>query len=269
MSNEQPLISPDGRWVWDPAARQWLPRGSQPGQQPGPNPQQGAPVPSYPQAGQQPVQYGAPQQGYPQQPTVGYAQPGYPAQQKPKGSGLSRGLKIGGIALVSLFVLGTCGALLSQDDETPASTSSATDEATRETADESPAPEPTPTEQPEPSPTPTPEPTPEPTPTPEPEPEPELTTAQENALSAAQDYLSYTSFSRQGLIDQLVFEDYKEADATFAVDALGASWSKQAAKAAAAYLDYTSFSRQGLIDQLVFEGYTLEQATYGVNQTGL
>lgn len=96
--------------------------------------------------------------------------------------------------------------------------------------------------------------------------EPKLTFGQENALGTAADYLSYTAFSREGLIEQLEFEGYSTKDATFAVDYLNVNWNEQAVKAAKDYLSYSSFSRQGLIEQLEFEGYTTEQATYGVDK---
>jgi hypothetical protein len=99
--------------------------------------------------------------------------------------------------------------------------------------------------------------------------EPTMTVSQMNAVQSAQSYLDYSAFSRKGLIEQLEFEDYTKADATFAVDYVDPNWNEQAAKAAADYLDYSSFSRQGLIDQLIFEGYSQSQAEYGVNQTGL
>ena len=85
----------------------------------------------------------------------------------------------------------------------------------------------------------------------------------------ASDYLDYTAFSRQGLIDQLVFEGFAADVAAAAVDSLNVSWREQAALMAQDYLDYTAFSRQGLIDQLVFEGFTLKQAVYGVTAVGL
>lgn len=96
-----------------------------------------------------------------------------------------------------------------------------------------------------------------------------MTAGQRNAVRSASDYLDYTAFSRQGLIEQLEFEDYSTEDATFAVDYISPDWNEQAAKAAEDYLDYTAFSRQGLIDQLMFEGYTRTQAEYGVDQAGL
>jgi SOS response regulatory protein OraA/RecX len=96
-----------------------------------------------------------------------------------------------------------------------------------------------------------------------------MTGGQRNAVRSANSYLEYTSFSRQGLIEQLEYEDYSTEDATFAVDYVAPDWNEQAAKSAESYLEYTSFSRQGLIDQLVYEGFTYEQAQYGVDQTGL
>ncbi len=99
--------------------------------------------------------------------------------------------------------------------------------------------------------------------------EPSETVSQSNAVESALSYIEYSAFSRKGLIDQLKFEDYSTADATYAVDAIDVDWNEQAAKSAANYLEYSSFSRQGLIDQLVFEGFTQSQAEYGVSTTGL
>ena len=91
---------------------------------------------------------------------------------------------------------------------------------------------------------------------------------QNNATRQAKDYLNFTAFSRQGLIEQLEFEGYSTEDATFAVDHIEVDWMEQAAKAAQNYLDFSSFSKQGLIDQLEFEGFTSEQAAYGVSAVG-
>lgn len=104
---------------------------------------------------------------------------------------------------------------------------------------------------------------------PAPAPAPGMTASQRNAVRAAEQYLDYSSFSREGLIDQLVFEDYSFDDASFAVDSISPDWNEQAAESAQSYLDYSAFSRQGLIDQLVFEGFTLEQAQYGVDTVGI
>lgn len=95
-----------------------------------------------------------------------------------------------------------------------------------------------------------------------------MTTGQENALRSAQSYLDIFSFSRQGLIEQLIYEGYSEDEATFAADNCGADWNEQAAKSAQSYIDLMSFSRQGLIDQLLYEGFTQSQAEYGVKAVG-
>lgn len=96
----------------------------------------------------------------------------------------------------------------------------------------------------------------------------EMTMGQKNALAKAQSYLKYGAFSRQGLIEQLEFEEFSTEDTTFAVDHCGADWNQQAAAKAEQYLKYSAFSRQGLIDQLEFEGFTHEQAVHGVTAVG-
>lgn len=96
-----------------------------------------------------------------------------------------------------------------------------------------------------------------------------MTAGQRNAVRSAQSYLDFASFSRQGLIEQLEYEDYSTADATFAVDYVAPDWNEQAAKSAESYLEFSAFSRQGLIDQLLYEGFTSSQAQYGVDQAGL
>ncbi|MFD4367758.1 Ltp family lipoprotein [Rhodococcus sp. NPDC058521] len=96
-----------------------------------------------------------------------------------------------------------------------------------------------------------------------------MTSGQRNAARAAENYLDISAFSRQGLIEQLEYEQYSTADATFAVDHVAPNWNEQAAKSAQQYLEISAFSRQGLIDQLIYEGYTNEQAIYGVDQAGI
>ena len=98
---------------------------------------------------------------------------------------------------------------------------------------------------------------------------PQMTVSQENAVESAENYLSYSGFSRKGLIKQLEFEEFSTADATFAVDNVDVDWMAEAAESAANYMDYSSFSRSGLIDQLEFEGFTAEQAEHGADSVGL
>jgi hypothetical protein len=77
-------------------------------------------------------------------------------------------------------------------------------------------------------------------------------------------------FSRLGLIDQLLYEGFSEADATYGVDVQGADWFQQAAISAADYIRYVGgFSRQSMIDQLLYERFTQAEAEHGANSVGL
>lgn len=95
----------------------------------------------------------------------------------------------------------------------------------------------------------------------------------EQARTSAQNYLSFTAFSRNGLIRQLsssAGDGYPKDVATQAVDSLGVDWKEQAVKSAENYLSFTSFSCSGLKQQLsssAGEGFTKEQAAYGASRT--
>lgn len=95
------------------------------------------------------------------------------------------------------------------------------------------------------------------------------TVSQQQAVKMAMSYLDYTAFSPSGLIEQLVFEGFSEADAKYAVNSIRVDWKEQAVLMAQNYLDYTAFSRSGLIEQLVFEGFSYDVALYAVTQVGL
>lgn len=135
-------------------------------------------------------------------------------------------------------------------DTSPSDTSIATEDPTYE-------PDPVVTEEPE------------PVVTEEPEPEgPVETMSQSNAVSTAEDYLDSSAFSRSGLIDQLEYEGFSNADSTYAVDNIFVDWNEQAAQTAQDYLDSSSFSRDGLYDQLIYEGFSPSQANYGLDAVG-
>lgn len=103
---------------------------------------------------------------------------------------------------------------------------------------------------------------------------PKLTVAQENALEQATSYLESSSFSRQGLIDQMSSEygsDYPVDVATWAVDFLNPDWNAEAVEQAKSYLESSSFSRDGLYEQLTSEygsQFTPEQANAGLAAVG-
>jgi hypothetical protein len=99
---------------------------------------------------------------------------------------------------------------------------------------------------------------------------PSLTSPQKNAVRQAKQYLSLKGFSRDGLIYQLSFNGFDEADSAIALDSMNIDWSEQAARSAKSYLDLMGFSCTGLIQQLtsVADKFSLDQARYGANKAG-
>jgi hypothetical protein len=103
------------------------------------------------------------------------------------------------------------------------------------------------------------------------------TASQQQALDAAQNYLSDgQGFSRAGLIQQLTSQygnGFSQADATWAVDNSGADWDAQAVISAKNYMsDGQGFSRDSLIAQLdspYGSQFTYAQAVYAAGQVGL
>ncbi len=95
-----------------------------------------------------------------------------------------------------------------------------------------------------------------------------VSTGKKNALKRALSYLEVSAFSREGLIDQLMYEKFSTEEATYAADNCGADWNKQALKKALSYLDVSAFSYKGLVEQLEFEKFTHEQAVYGADNCG-
>lgn len=101
-----------------------------------------------------------------------------------------------------------------------------------------------------------------------------LTNQQKNAIRSAKEYLSFSGFSREGLIRQLSSSygnGYEIADVTIAVDNLDVDWNEQAVRSARQYLDMSGFSCNGLIEQLSSDAgdkYTNSEATYGAQQAG-
>lgn len=91
------------------------------------------------------------------------------------------------------------------------------------------------------------------------------TVGEQNALRTADAYLSFMAFSYSGLIDQLEYDGYSHAEATYAADNCGADWNENAVTTAQNYLSFMGFSYSGLVDQLEYEGYTTQQAKYAAD----
>ncbi|WP_247604203.1 Ltp family lipoprotein [Gordonia paraffinivorans] len=223
------------------------------------NPQPGQPFPGQvPQPGQAPY----PGQPYGQQPQYGAPGPyGAPPAQPPAAPPKKKKKWpwILGILVVLIVIIAVTTSGGGDD--------SADEAASTQTSQ--PAPRPAEAEAEGPTETKAPEPAQTPTETKSEAAEPSLNSEQKNALRKAQDYLSVSGFSKSGLIKQLVFEGYSEADATVAVNKLetdgDVNWNEQAVKKAGEYQSVSPFSRQGLIEQLEFEGFTPEQAAYGAD----
>lgn len=181
------------------------------------------------------------------------------AYQPPKKKHTARNIAL---AVVMVFVGVITAAVLSGGQQPTSSPQAPTVVVT--TADNGPTPDPVVTPTNKPSATKTTQPAPKPT-----KAAPKFTMAQEQAIGTAEDYLNGQSFSRKGLIEQLVFEGFSTKDATFGVDHVTVNWNSQAVEVAKGYLNGQHFSRAGLIEQLEYEGFTHKQAVYGVNKAGL
>jgi hypothetical protein len=102
---------------------------------------------------------------------------------------------------------------------------------------------------------------------------PSMTTAQQQAVDAAEGYLSMgQGFSEQGLLNQLTSSagnGFPKSDAEFAISYLHPNWDQQAVDAAKGYLSMgQGFSEQGLVRQLTSSagsGFTQAQAEYAIS----
>lgn len=94
------------------------------------------------------------------------------------------------------------------------------------------------------------------------------TAGEKSALEAALNYLSFSSFSPNGLVEQLKYEGYTQNEAVYAVNKCGADWNEQALKKAESYLSVSAFSYRSLTEQLIYEGFHPVQANYAVENCG-
>jgi Host cell surface-exposed lipoprotein len=112
-------------------------------------------------------------------------------------------------------------------------------------------------------------------PTVKPKPVRKVTTAEHEAVQAAQSYVDLSGFSKAGLLSQLTSkygDGFNRADAEYGVDHVTVNWDAEAVESARSYLKITGFSRAGLIKQLTSQygdKYTRAQATYAVTKVGL
>jgi hypothetical protein len=68
-------------------------------------------------------------------------------------------------------------------------------------------------------------------------------------------------------VDHLVFQGFTDYEASYAADAVGVDWRKEAAGQALDYLEYAFYTYEELVDQLVYDGFTPEEAQYGASES--
>lgn len=95
---------------------------------------------------------------------------------------------------------------------------------------------------------------------------PQLSRKQRNALNRAERYLSSSTFSQSRLKRQLLYEDFSESAADFAVATVDADWNEQALKKALRYSQNLSLSDERVANQLSYEGFTSEQIEYALTR---
>ena len=92
------------------------------------------------------------------------------------------------------------------------------------------------------------------------------TLGQKNALQKAEEYLKYLALSKQGLIGQLEYEGFEEADISYAMNNLNVDWKEQCYEKAKSYLKQSAFSKQALIEQLEFEEFEAADISYAMDK---
>lgn len=95
------------------------------------------------------------------------------------------------------------------------------------------------------------------------------TESEQKALDRAKEYLSNLPLSHDGMVTQLEFDGYSNADATYAADNCGANWNEQAARMANQLLTTGSYTRATMIEELKSNGFTDDQAAYGADAAKL
>ncbi|EOT29411.1 Ltp family lipoprotein [Enterococcus saccharolyticus] len=85
-----------------------------------------------------------------------------------------------------------------------------------------------------------------------------------NALASAEQYLTFSHLSKDGLYDQLIFDKYPNEAAQYAVDTIQTDWNKHALESANTYLSYSAFSKDNLSSQLLYAKFTDEQIAYAL-----
>lgn len=189
--------------------------------------------------------YGQPQQGVPQ-----------PVQTKGKKKGGC--MKWALIIIGAIFALGILSMMFSGGDdsvENEAPKETTTKEDKKEAPKEEKAPAETPPEEEAPQ---------EEKPAEE-APKQDVSREQRNALKSAENYLSFSGFSEQGLREQLEFEEFPADAIDYALNNVEVDWNEEALQSAQNYDEIGGMSDEGLRGQLEYEGFSAEQIEYALS----
>ena len=75
--------------------------------------------------------------------------------------------------------------------------------------------------------------------------------------------------SKDGIIDQLIYDGCEEDDAAFAANHCGADWNEQADRFVKEFFLEYGYDREELIDKLITNAkFTQKQAEYAADQNG-
>ena len=95
--------------------------------------------------------------------------------------------------------------------------------------------------------------------------DPTATIGEQNALSKAKNYVSYSDFSEEKLRGQLEYEGFTTDEIEYALDNIIVDYNLEASDRAVLYYTTQNLSKQRIIRQLDYEGYTESQINYAIN----
>ena len=94
---------------------------------------------------------------------------------------------------------------------------------------------------------------------------PKATNEQLQAAKRAREYIKVSAFSKNGLREQLKYEEFSDDAIQYALDNLIVNWNEQALKKANEYMNVNGFSEEDLSNQLLYEGFEQNEVAYAVN----
>ena len=91
---------------------------------------------------------------------------------------------------------------------------------------------------------------------------------QEKVVAAAKSYIEYAPMSKEGMIEQLKYENFSQDDAEYAVNHANIKWDEQASRSAVVFIGYSNPTTNELKEQLQFEKFSDEEINYALEHNG-